>query len=312
LAAVNQAVGIWQLAFGPSTFEVAANVHGLTANCWWLVFHSSIVNQTIVIYSASHFLMDALAPLLGKTLVLIAHPDDEAVGCGALLQRMREPVVVFATDGAPHDPYFWEKYGSREAYAELRRQEARAALALAGVRHIEFLRITDQELFRRLRPARESLSALVRHYRPQALLTLAYEGGHPDHDSCSFLASVLARTLSLPAWEVPLYFRRSNNAILFQQFRSLNGAEVSLQPTAEEQKSKGGMLAAYASQGEMLKQFSAATEWFRPQAAYDYSQPPHAGVLNYEAWGWPIKGAEVSAAFVNFLQSGELASTLPL
>ena len=260
--------------------------------------------------------MDALAPLLGKTLILIAHPDDEAVGCGALLQRMREPVVVFATDGAPHDPYFWEKYGSREAYAELRRQEARAALGLAGVRHVEFLRagegyFTDQELFRCLRPALESLSALVRHHRPQALLTLAYEGGHPDHDSCSFLASVLARTLSLPAWEMPLYFRRSNNAILFQQFRSLNGAEVSLQPAAQEQTIKHGMLAAYASQGEMLKQFSAATEWFRPQAAYDYSQPPHAGVLNYEAWGWPIKGAEVSSAFVNFLQSAELASASP-
>lgn len=260
--------------------------------------------------------MDALAPLLGKTLVLIAHPDDEAVGCGALLQRMREPVVVFATDGAPHDPYFWKKYGSREAYAELRRQEARAALSLAGVRHIEFLRagkryFTDQELFRCLQRARESLSALVHHYRPQALLTLAYEGGHPDHDSCSFLSSVLARSLSLPAWEMPLYFRRSNGAVLFQQFQSLNRAEVSLQPTAEEQKIKRGMLAAYASQGEMLKQFSAATEWFRPLAAYDYSQPPHAGVLNYEAWGWPIKGAEVSAAFVNFLQSAELAPASP-
>ncbi|MGE5206649.1 MAG: PIG-L deacetylase family protein [Chlamydiota bacterium] len=260
--------------------------------------------------------MDALAPLLGKTLVLIAHPDDEAVGCGALLQRMREPVVVFATDGAPLDPYFWEKYGSRQAYAELRRQEARAALGLAGVRHVEFLRagegyFTDQELFRCLPPALESFSALVHHYRPQVLLTLAYEGGHPDHDSCSFLGSVLARSLSLPAWEMPLYFRRGNNAILFQQFRSLNGAEVPLQPTAEEQATKRGMLEAYASQGEMLKQFSAATEWFRPQAAYDYSQPPHAGVLNYEAWGWPIKGTEVSAAFANFLQSAELAPASP-
>lgn len=260
--------------------------------------------------------MDALAPLLGKTLVLIAHPDDEAVGCGALLQRMCEPVVVFATDGAPRDPYFWRSYGSREAYAELRRQEARAALTLAGVRHIEFLRagegyFTDQELFRCLRPAPESLSALVRRYSPQALLTLAYEGGHPDHDSCSFLTSVLACRFSLPAWEMPLYFRRADGVALYQQFRSLNGTEVSLQPAAPEQKTKHAMLAAYASQGEMLKQFSAAREWFRPQAAYDYSQPPHAGVLNYEAWGWPIKGAEVSAAFVNFLQSAELATASP-
>jgi LmbE family N-acetylglucosaminyl deacetylase len=257
--------------------------------------------------------MDALAPLLEKTLVLIAHPDDEAVGCGALLQRMKEPVVVFATDGAPHDQYFWEKAGSREAYADLRRQEARASLGLAGVRHIEFLQagegwFTDQELFRCLAPALESLSALVRRYSPRALLTLAYEGGHPDHDSCSFLTSVLARTLPLPAWEMPLYFRHTDGAALCQQFRLLNGTEVALQPTEQEQKTKREMLAAYASQGEVLKQFSAATEWFRPQAVYDYSQPPHTGVLNYEAWGWPIKGSEVSAAFASFLQSAELAS----
>ncbi|HSB76537.1 MAG TPA: PIG-L family deacetylase [Terriglobales bacterium] len=256
--------------------------------------------------------MDALAPLLGRTLVLVAHPDDEAVGCGALLQRLREPVVVFATDGAPRDAYFWEKWGSREAYAQLRREEARSALGLAGVRHIEFLRagegyFTDQELFRRLAPALDSLFVLAGRHQPEALLTLAYEGGHPDHDSCSFLMSVLGRSLSLPVWEMPLYFRRKDGATLCQQFRVVNGMEVALEPSAEEQSTKHTMLAAYASQGEVLKQFSAAREWFRPQAAYDYSQPPHAGVLNYEAWGWPIKGAEVSAAFAGFLQSAQLA-----
>lgn len=256
--------------------------------------------------------MDALAPLLGKTLVLIAHPDDEAVGCGALLQRMRDPVVVFATDGAPRDRYFWHKCGSREAYAELRRQEAGASLGLAGVRHIEFLRtadgyVTDQELFRTLRPAWEALSVLAGRYRPQAFLTLAYEGGHPDHDSCSFLTSRLARAYSLPAWEMPLYFRRTDGAALYQQFRNLNGTEFCLEPTKEERNTKYAMLAAYASQGEVLKQFSQAIEWFRPQAAYDYSRPPHEGVLNYEAWGWPIQGSEVSAAFAAFLQSPELA-----
>ena len=47
--------------------------------------------------------MAELEILLGKTVVIVAHPDDEAAGCGVLLQRMQDPIVVFATDGAPAD-----------------------------------------------------------------------------------------------------------------------------------------------------------------------------------------------------------------
>lgn len=41
-------------------------------------------------------------------------------------------------------------------------------------------------------------------------------------------------------------------------------------------------------------------ERFRPQAAYDSSRPPQRGTLNYEAWGWPMRGAKVSVAFAAF------------
>jgi LmbE family N-acetylglucosaminyl deacetylase len=72
-------------------------------------------------------MMADLSPLLGRTLVLVAHPDDEAVGCGALMQRMHEPVVVFATDGAPRDDYFWKTYGSRLRYSRVRQVRWRFA-----------------------------------------------------------------------------------------------------------------------------------------------------------------------------------------
>src|SRR5690349_7127401 len=100
--------------------------------------------------------MDTFTPLLGRTLIIVAHPDDEAVTCAALMQRMREPSVLFCTDGAPLDPYFWNRYGSREAYTQLRQQEARLALSRVGVSNVEFLRtrssgyIIDQQLFQRL------------------------------------------------------------------------------------------------------------------------------------------------------------------
>src|ERR1051325_10476671 len=128
--------------------------------------------------------MEQLAPLLGRTLVIVAHADDEAVACGGLLQRMREPVVLICTDGAPRDHYFWDKYGSREAYADVRRSEAKRALAHVGLTRVEFLppdpnpeqQFVDQDLFLNIRAALARIERLVEAVRPEALLTLAYEG----------------------------------------------------------------------------------------------------------------------------------------
>ena len=166
--------------------------------------------------------MKTLQPLLGRTLLVLAHPDDECVTYGALLQRMADPIVRYMTDGAPRDAYFWGRYGSREAYAALRQQEARRALAGIGVHRIEFVSdgdhsrncggaasdiLVDQELFRILPAVWRELADAVERLQPQALLTLAYEGGHPDHDCCNLLVSLAAKRFGLPAWEAPIYNR---------------------------------------------------------------------------------------------------------
>jgi LmbE family N-acetylglucosaminyl deacetylase len=249
--------------------------------------------------------MERLAPLLGKTLVIVAHPDDEIVGCGALLQRVREPMILVATDGAPRDRYFWEKYGSREAYARVRRDEAHAALAQIGVRQLEFLPpaenpsqyFLDQDLFLNIPRALEMISEIVTHTRPEALLTLAYEGGHPDHDTCAFLAWWIAREHVLPVWEFPLYHRSADGLSVHQEFISPEGDEVLFDGTLEEVHRKRAGWAAYVSQRDTLALFNPAIERFRPQAAYDFERPPHPGVLNYEAWQWPVTGSQLVQAF---------------
>lgn len=255
--------------------------------------------------------MSAPAELLGRTLILVAHPDDEAVGGGVLLQRMRQPIVVFATDGAPRSEFFWKTYGSRASYARRRQEEARAALALAGVDDVAFLAETshgeafvDQELHLAIPEAMAELSAIVRRRRPRALLTSAYEGGHPDHDICSFLGAILARQHGLPVWEFPLYHRRDPNRPAFQQFLVPGEREeIELQISSEEAEIKRRMLATYSSQRAILLSFTATLERLRPQPAYDYSRLPHSGTLNYEAWGWPITGGEVCASMTGFLQT---------
>lgn len=251
--------------------------------------------------------MDALAPLSGRTLIIVAHPDDEAVTCGSLMQRMREPRILFCTDGAPLDPYFWGRYDSREAYSLLRQKEARLALSRLGVTSIEFLKIrsgehiVDQHLFERLPQAIEAVFQAVSRVCPEALLTLAYEGGHPDHDSCNFITSVIARECSLPAWEMPVNSLFEKGESKFQTFIWASQGLVSLKPTSNEVARKRQALEAYTSQGQFLVRFDSMDESFRPLAEYDYARPPQEGVLNYEAWQWSMTGKQVSAAFEAYL-----------
>jgi len=246
--------------------------------------------------------VDSLASLLGRTMVLVAHPDDEAIGCGLLLQQMSDPIVVFATDGAPLSDYFWKVHGSRENYASLRAREARNALAAVGVFHLHLLSdedpIMDQTRVLNLDRAYEALVSLIKKEMPEALLTLAYEGGHPDHDSCSFLMSVAAREFQLPVWEMPLYHLFGGKPAR-QAF--CEGIGIRIGATKEQLERKRKMVDEYPSQGLTLAEFPPENEYVRPMLAYDFSRPPHEGQLNYENWQWPMTGKQVCDAFQKFL-----------
>jgi len=269
--------------------------------------------------------MSDLTELTGRVLVLVAHADDESVCYGALLQRMREPVVAIATDGAPRDRYFWERFGSREAYAAVRRDEARRAMRLAGVRELALLaeedsRLEDQRLFLNLGAAYTLLEKLMERVRPRAIATLAYEGGHPDHDSCSLLGARLGWQFGVPVWEAPVYSRENAGVVQaqvedgreatpcegtfrVQQFLCESGDEVVVEIDAGELQRKRAMCAQYASQGDFLETFDVRREVVRPQVKYDYTRAPHEGRTNYEQWHWWMSEPDVSAKFAEFLGS---------
>lgn len=250
--------------------------------------------------------MDPLQPLLNKTLIVVAHPDDEVIAFGAVMQRMQDAVVVFTTDGAPRDDYFWKDYGSREAYAQVRREEARSALNVVGARPI-FLAdlvpggLVDQELFRALPEALQGLEKVMVDERPDAVLTLAYEGGHPDHDSACFISSTCAQSLGLPVWESPLYFRDENGAGVTQKFIKHNGHEIVTEVEGEALAKKIEMFHTYVSQKLVLDGFRPELEKFRPMAQYDFTRRPAPWKLNYEIWQWKMSGEEVAAAFADVL-----------
>jgi N-acetylglucosamine malate deacetylase 2 len=241
-----------------------------------------------------------ISDLLERTLVIVAHPDDECIAAGVLLQRIRTSVTVFCTDGAPRDDYFWSAYGSREKYIQVRQAEAMTAAQIIGSSSAPvFLPIIDQELYLNLAVAFQAFRNLVSTLQPQALLTLAYEGGHPDHDCCAFLARAVGIADDIPVWEAPLYHQTSCGP---QRQNFLVPADDTwrLTVSSSELTRKQQMTACYKSQAHVLKGFDLATEIFRPQIQYDFSRPPTSDVINYEAWQWPIRAKDVCSAFDEF------------
>jgi LmbE family N-acetylglucosaminyl deacetylase len=142
-----------------------------------------------------------------RTWIVAAHPDDEVIGASAVLGWSREVLVVHVTDGAPRDARWWPAgVTDRAAYARQRQREADQALAGSGAARVP-LGFVDLETMYALPELVRTLADLMERARPDAIVTHAYEGGHPDHDSVAF-AVTAARTrigAAVPVFEMALY-----------------------------------------------------------------------------------------------------------
>ena len=245
-----------------------------------------------------------------RWLVVVAHPDDEVLGCGALLSRLENVTVVHVTDGAPRDGDDAHRQGfeTPDAYAKARWREARAALDLAGVpetRHHGF-GVADQGAIYRLADVARRLAPFVA--QADAVLTHAFEGGHPDHDAVAFAVHAAVRRASgpvRPVVEMPFYHAAPDGWVR-QQFLPEQDA-TSLPPSRARGEGdpapvetqvltlsvldlglKRRMAACHATQGDTLASFDLAREVYRLAPAYDFARLPHEGDLLYERHGWNL------------------------
>ncbi len=249
-----------------------------------------------------------------RVLALFAHPDDEVLAVGARLERLPDSLFLTATDGAPEDGLDARAHGfhSLADYRAARLNELHAALAHAGLPPTtsrpllltpenNTSQIPDKQAMRHLAALTRALLRQIEAFRPDAVLTHPFEGGHPDHDSCAFAAHAAAALLgpaaAPPILEAPSYHAGpagpdgSGGHIQTNAF--LPGPTPTIcHLTPAEQANKRARLACFTSQQQTLAQFSLAVEQFRLAPAYNFTLPPHPGALLYESFGWGLAAAD--------------------
>jgi LmbE family N-acetylglucosaminyl deacetylase len=227
--------------------------------------------------------------MFGSRILMIApHPDDELAGCCAAIGRAREQGaavwLAFLTTGIPAPERFWPwQRAGHPSRIERRRAEARQVAAELGAEIAHFSDVASRKLKDDLQGARELVGRLCAECKADTLWVPAYEGGHPDHDVASFMASTLRG--GVPVWEFSEY-NYSGGRVHSNEFVCMTGEEIELHLSAEEQRRKKALLEMYASEQGNLSYLRTEREAFRPRAAYDYSRPPHPGTLFYRRYGW--------------------------
>jgi LmbE family N-acetylglucosaminyl deacetylase len=244
----------------------------------------------------------ALAEALPSTLVIVAHPDDEAIGAGGLLAGIRDAVVAHVTDGAPPDDRYAQSKGfqTREEYARARRREVVNALGHAGITpdRCRGLGYVDGEASLRLLELVFDIARLIEEVRPEIVLTHPYEGGHSDHDATAFAVQLACGVLRRDKAPTPIvleltsYHNVSGTRRVFDFLPFLGSEQRTIRLTESEKALKKRMYDEFPSQAQVLERFPISIERFRPAPRYLFTQAPHEGQLDYERFCTMITGAE--------------------
>jgi LmbE family N-acetylglucosaminyl deacetylase len=222
--------------------------------------------------------------------LVLAHPDDETASAGGLLQRLEQVRLIYLTDGAPRDLIDARRAGfdDHRDYATLRKRELSTALRQLGLTAEPLF--YDQPDKQALDQLIEIVARLVSDLRgAKAVVTHAFEHGHPDHDTAAVavaLASLRFGALAPERFEFAGY-HLSNDGPVFGAFWP-GGEDFALQLAPDELERKRTAIAAFGSQHQTLAQFPLAPERFRRAPEYDFTAAAPPGRALYDLYGWEI------------------------
>lgn len=221
---------------------------------------------------------------MSRILFLIPHPDDEVVAAATFIRRLPRGAHsifgLYLTSGVPLSEHlwWWQRRGAA-ARLERRRQEARLVASALGIEIVGFSDWPSRRLKDHLDEAAAWIGAALDALAIDTIWVPAWEGGHQDHDVANFLASQVAK--GRPVREFAEY-NLGDGVPQWQRFAVPNGEETVIELTPEEAAWKRWLLHLYRSERAGLRQVRVDMESARPLPRYDYSRPPHAGLLSRE------------------------------
>jgi len=143
-------------------------------------------------------------------LVLAPHPDDETLGCGALIARKTAAGaavwVAFASLGTDSHR---SRHLTSQQLGDLRRAEAHEACRRLGVapERVSVLSEVDR-IATAAAPITSAIDALLSAARPQELYVVSGLDDHPDHAALNAIVidMLAAGAIDCPVYEYPIWF----------------------------------------------------------------------------------------------------------
>jgi LmbE family N-acetylglucosaminyl deacetylase len=204
---------------------------------------------------------------MSSVTLFCAHPDDEVLGSASLLQHLKNNLrIVTVTDGAPEkmDDAIAAGFYSREEYAKARYQEQLNAMYSAGITESQVYQLgfIDQQTSFQMAVICHEILEILQRYKPQIVITHAYEGGHPDHDTTAFAVWASIEMLKRRQGDAPevvefaCYHGDGGPEMVYYQFIDYPQIPVwSVQLDRKQIETKKRLINVYASQWKFLKTF---------------------------------------------------------